>query len=142
MLRSTLLLYNFPKMSGVTFHPDLVDRLIATFPGAIGGIKDSSNDVTLQRELSTRHPELRIFPSTEEMLIDAQRQGLAGCISGSVALWPQSAHRAFANGDAAAAEQVRDARLALSGKPLIPQVRERVAKARNDENWLRAMPPN
>lgn len=141
-LRSTILLYNFPKMSGITFHADIVDRLMAAFPGAIGGMKDSSNDVALQRELVARHPELRIFPSTEEVLADAKSAGFAGCISGSVALWPQPAHRAYANNDASAAAEVRDLRLALSGKPLIPQVRERVAQARKDQNWLRAMPPN
>jgi 4-hydroxy-tetrahydrodipicolinate synthase len=141
-LRSTILLYNFPKMSGITFHADLVDRLMALFPGMIGGMKDSSNDVALQRELLTRHPELRVFPSTEETLVDAKSRGLAGCISGSVALWPAPAHQAYANADAGAGAQVRDNRAALGGKPLIAQVRERVAKARNDDAWLRAMPPN
>ncbi len=141
-LRSTILLYNFPKMSGITFHADLVDRLMAAFPGVIGGMKDSSNDVALQRELLARHPELRVFPSTEETLVDAKSRGLAGCISGSVALWPQPAHQAYANADAAAGVLLRSARAALGGKPLIAQVREGVAKARNDEVWLRAMPPN
>ena len=141
-LRSTILLYNFPKMSGITFHADLVDRLIEAFPGTIGGMKDSSNDVALQREVLARHPELRVFPSTEETLVDAKSRGIAGCISGSVALWPQLAHQAYANADTAAGTQVRDARIALAGKPLIPQMRERVAKARNDRAWLRSMPPN
>ncbi len=141
-LRSTILLYNFPKMSGITFHADLVDRLMNAFPGAVGGMKDSSNDVALQREVLARHPELRIFPSAEETLVDTKTRGIAGCISGSVALWPQQAHQAYANSDLAAASLLRGARLALSGKPLIPQVREGVAKARNDKNWLRAMPPN
>jgi 4-hydroxy-tetrahydrodipicolinate synthase len=141
-LRSTILLYNFPKMSGITFHADLVDRLMDAFPGVIGGMKDSSNDVALQREILTRHPELRVFPSTEETLIDAKQYGAAGCISGSVALWPQPARQAYADNDAAAATQVREARASLAGKPLIAQLRERVAKARNDEAWLRSMPPN
>ncbi len=141
-LRATILLYNFPKMSGITFHADLVDRLMTAFPGAIGGMKDSSNDIALQREVLARHPDLRVFPSTEETLVDAKSRGVAGCVSGSVALWPQLAHQAYANADAAAGMQVRDARIALAGRPLIPQVRERVAKARNDTAWLRAMPPN
>lgn len=141
-LQSTILLYNFPKMSGVTFGADLVDRLIDMFPNTIGGMKDSSNDVALQREIVKRHPELRIFPSTEESLLEAKDRGLAGCISGSVALWPQPAHRAFAGRDAAAAAEVRDARASLAGRPLIAQIRERVATARNDDAWLRSMPPN
>ncbi|MGB6984609.1 MAG: dihydrodipicolinate synthase family protein [Candidatus Aquilonibacter sp.] len=141
-LRSTILLYNFPRMSGITFHADLVDRLIGAFPGAIGGMKDSSNDAALQREVLARHPELRVFPSAEETLVDAKTRGIAGCISGSVALWPQLAHQAYANADAAAGVLVRAARMELANKPLIAQVREGVAKARNDDNWLRSMPPN
>ncbi|HEX8805716.1 MAG TPA: dihydrodipicolinate synthase family protein, partial [Candidatus Aquilonibacter sp.] len=141
-LRSTILLYHFPKMSGISFTADLVDRLIETFPNAIGGMKDSANDVALEREVLARHPELRVFPSTEETLLEAKDRGMAGCISGSVALWPQPAHQAYANGNAAAAAQVRAARAALAGRPLIAQVRERVAQSRNDVAWLRSMPPN
>lgn len=140
--RTSIVLYNFPRMSGVTFHADLVDRLIEAFPEAISGMKDSSNDVALQKELLARHPELRVFPSTEETLIEAKRYGAAGCISGSVCLWPQAAHAAYAQGDASAAAAVAQARAALTGAPLIALVRSRVAQMRNDNGWLRAMPPN
>jgi 4-hydroxy-tetrahydrodipicolinate synthase len=34
-------LYNFPQMSGVRFHAQLVDRLMNAFPGTVGGMKDS-----------------------------------------------------------------------------------------------------
>ncbi|HUN29337.1 MAG TPA: dihydrodipicolinate synthase family protein [Alphaproteobacteria bacterium] len=139
---SPIVLYNFPRMSGITFHPGLVDRLIAAFPGEILGMKDSSNDVALQRELLERHPDFRVFPSTEETLIEAKAYGAAGCISGSVCLWPQAAHAAYAQNDASAARAVAQARAALSGAPLISLVRARVAQMRDDEGWLRAMPPN
>jgi 4-hydroxy-tetrahydrodipicolinate synthase len=141
-LRTAILLYNFPRMTGITFHADLVDRLIEAFPGAISGMKDSSNDVVLQKELLGRHPELRVFPSTEASLIEAKNYGAAGCISGSVCLWSQAAHAAHAEGDASAATAVGQARAALTGAPLISLVRARVARARKDDTWLRAMPPN
>jgi 4-hydroxy-tetrahydrodipicolinate synthase len=141
-LRATILLYNFPRMTGVTFHPDLVDRLLVSFPGVIGGMKDSSNDRDLQREILRRHPELRVFPGSEEYLLEAKDYGVAGCISGSVCLWTRLAHDAFALGDGEAAAQVRDERAALAGAPLIATVRQRVAAARNDDAWLRSMPPN
>jgi len=141
-LQTTIVLYNFPRMSGITFHPELVERLIEAFPGAIGGMKDSSNDVALQRAILARYPALRVFPSTEATLLEAKAYGAAGCISGSVALWPQAARAAYTNGDLSAATAIREARAALEGAPLIAQVRARVAKARNDEAWLRSMPPN
>jgi 4-hydroxy-tetrahydrodipicolinate synthase len=137
-----ILLYNFPKMSGVTFHADLVDRLMKAFPGTIAGMKDSSNDVVLQKELLARHPELRVFPSHEGALIEGSAYGAAGCISGSVALWSQQAQRAYAQRDADAADDVRNRRAATpTGFALIRYVREQVAKARNDDAWLRAIPP-
>jgi 4-hydroxy-tetrahydrodipicolinate synthase len=141
-LRTTILLYNFPAMSGITFHAELVDRLIEAYPGVISGMKDSSNDAALQRAVLERHPELRVFPSTEATLLDAKAYGAAGCISGSVCLWPQAAHAAYANADLSAATAVREARAALSGAPLIAAVRARVAAARDDDAWLRSMPPN
>lgn len=141
-LRTGVVLYNFPRMTGITFTAELVDRLIGAFPGIICGMKDSSNDVALQHALLARHPELRIFPSTEATLLEGKAYGAAGCISGSVCLWAQAAHAAYANGDATAATAIREAREALSGAPLIAQVRARVAAARNDDAWLRAMPPN
>ncbi|HUA09552.1 MAG TPA: dihydrodipicolinate synthase family protein [Candidatus Acidoferrales bacterium] len=141
-LRVPILLYNFPRMTGITFHIALVDRLLAAFPGVIAGMKDSSNDAELQRAILARHPDLRIFPGSEEHLLEAKRFGAAGCISGSVALWAQLAHQAFANDDDAAAARVREQRSALAGAPLIALVRERVSKQRRDAAWLRSMPPN
>jgi 4-hydroxy-tetrahydrodipicolinate synthase len=140
-LRATIVLYNFPRMSGITFHPDLIDQLLANFPGVIGGMKDSSNDRAMQREILQRHPELRIFPGSEEYLFEAKNYGAAGCISGSVCLWLRLARAAF-DGNEEAAARVRDERLALAGVPLIAAVRERVAQTRNDVAWKRAMPPN
>ena len=136
-----VVLYNFPKMTGMTFHADLVDRMMAAFPGKIAGMKDSSNDATLQRELLTRHPELRVFPGSESTLLEAKAYGAAGCISGSVALWPNEAQRAFLNDDVEAAAYVTMQRERLAGAPLIALVRERVAIQRNDEAWRRTMPP-
>jgi 4-hydroxy-tetrahydrodipicolinate synthase len=135
-----VLLYNFPRMSGVTFHADLVDRLVAEFPEAIAGMKDSSNDPILQRDVARQHPHLSVFPATEQSLVEAKAYGAAGCISGSVALWPQIAAKAFA-GDEEAAAQVRKRRAALAGPLLIPVMRYLTAKARNDDAWERLLPP-
>jgi 4-hydroxy-tetrahydrodipicolinate synthase len=141
-LRCTILLYNFPKMSGITFSSALVERLRAAFPGAIGGMKDSSNDRPLQAELLARYDDFRVFPGSEADLLEAKHDGTSGCISGSVCLWPQLAHDVFSTGDDALGAQLREQRLALQGRPLIAQVRERVARERGDDAWLRAVPPN
>lgn len=136
----SIFLYNFPAMSGITFDPDLVDRLMLAYPGLIGGIKDSSNDTALQREIAARHPELLVYPSSEAALTDARERGYAGCISGSVALWPQLAARVWA-GEAALQPQLSALREATAGMPLIAAVRYLTARAVGDLSWERCLPP-
>lgn len=136
----SIYLYNFPRMSGLTFHAGLVDRLVEEFAGAIGGMKDSSNDLELERELHGRYPEFAILPGSEEMLPEVLEQGFAGCISGSVCLWPELAAEAWRERDAQKARQVRDLRMSLP-TPLIPAVRARVAAEQKNDAWLRSIPP-
>lgn len=137
-----ILLYNFPRMSGVPFHPALVDRLVREFPEAIAGMKDSSNDPQLQSQILARHPELHVFPGSESGLLAAKGRGVAGCISGSVALWPELAQHAFASDDAARGEELTRRRAELDALPFIPAVRHLVARERDDAAWERALPPN
>jgi 4-hydroxy-tetrahydrodipicolinate synthase len=147
-----VLLYNFPRMSGVTFHAALVDRLVTEFPEAIAGMKDSSNDAALQRDVLAVHPELAVFPGTEDCLIDTGARGTAGCISGTVALWPKLAHEVLYFDELTAApcyaelveasERLVALRRLVCEFPIIPAVRHLVARARSDDAWERAMPPN
>jgi 4-hydroxy-tetrahydrodipicolinate synthase len=136
-----VLLYNFPRMSGITFRADLVDRLAREFPGVVAGVKDSSNDRAQQKAVLERHPELAVFPGSEEYLTEAKGYGAAGCISGSVALWPRVAREVFETGDERAAERLGRLRRSLTGVPLIPAVRYLTARARSDVAWERPMPP-
>jgi 4-hydroxy-tetrahydrodipicolinate synthase len=136
-----VLLYNFPRMSGIAFHADLIDRLASEFPEAIAGVKDSSNEPALQREVVRRHPEFSVFAASENALCEARAYGAAGCISGSVALWPRVAAEAFHGGDAAAAARAAALRAALAGPPLIPAMRYLTARERNQERWELCLPP-
>lgn len=138
---ASVLLYNFPRMSGIAFHPDLVDRLVREFPGVIAGMKDSSNDARLQSEILTRHPELEVLPGSESELPAAKARGASGCISGSVALWPELARDVFASGDEASGERLSLARAALDGAPFIPAVRYVTARLRRDASWESPLPP-
>lgn len=136
-----VLLYNFPRMSGVTFRPALVDRLVHAFPDTIAGMKDSSNNVQLQAEVIARHPDLAVFPGSESGLLGALRRGVAGCISGSVALWPELAQAVFRDRDEERDSELTQRRASLDGLPFIATVRRHVAQSRADAVWERAMPP-
>jgi len=137
----SVLLYNFPRMSGIEFHPALVDRLVTEFPQIIAGMKDSSNDPALQADVIARRPDFAVFPGSESDLVAAKARGAAGCISGSVALWPELARDVFTNDDAAKAAELTRRRAALDGLPFVPAVRARIARERNDPRWERIVPP-
>ncbi|HXB82967.1 MAG TPA: dihydrodipicolinate synthase family protein [Candidatus Acidoferrum sp.] len=139
--RKSVLLYNFPRMSGVALHADLVDRLVAASNDRIFGMKDSSNDAALQSEIIGRRPGFAIFPGSENDLAGAKRRGVAGCISGSVALWPRRAKQVFESGDAAQASELDHRRAALDGVPLVGAMRYRIAALRGEPEWERTMPP-
>lgn len=137
----SVLLYNFPKMSGITFSAELVDRLIAASDGRIFGMKDSSNDVPLQKEIARRNPQFAIFPGSEGGLLAAKSRGAAGCISGSVALWPRLAKEVFDSEDAAKGDELDRLRGSLDGIAFVPAVRHLTAAQRHDPQWERVMPP-
>jgi 4-hydroxy-tetrahydrodipicolinate synthase len=139
--KNSVLLYNFPRMSGITFHPDLVDRLLEEFPGIVAGVKDSSNDAALQVEILARHPSLAVLPGSESELLQAKRRGAMGCISGSVALWPELARATFDSGSPVQGQILMRARATLDGLPFIPAVRCLTASAQDDPSWERCMPP-
>jgi 4-hydroxy-tetrahydrodipicolinate synthase len=137
----SVLFYNFPKMSGIALNGALLDRLIAGSGDRIFGMKDSSNDSGLQTEIHARRPDLAIFPGSEIDLLEAKKRGAAGCISGSVALWPDLAKRVFEGGDEMLATELARRRAALDGIPLIAAMRYLVGSRRADPEWERAMPP-
>lgn len=138
----SLLLYNFPKMSGITLDADLVDRLVARSGESIFGMKDSSNDPALQLEIARRRPSFTILPGSESGLREALARGASGCISGSVALWPELAKSVFERDDATLADALNVARAALDGLPLVGAMRYLTAALRADPDWERAMPPH
>lgn len=135
-----IFLYNYPNMSGVRFHPELVERLMREFPGVIGGIKDSSNDTALQETLADGHADLAVFPSSEAYLTQARQADFAGCISGSVALWPKLAADVW-GGEETQQKRLSALRSSLAGIPLISAVRRITAQRTNDPTWERCIPP-
>lgn len=136
-----VLLYNFPRMSGITFHADLVDRLMQEFPGTIIGMKDSSNDRALQRELLARHEGFLVYPGSEDYLVEALSYGAAGCISGSVCLWPELARDVYKTRDAVKGAALARLRATLDGKPFIPAVRDATAAALKNDAWRSGSAP-
>jgi 4-hydroxy-tetrahydrodipicolinate synthase len=136
--------YNYPQMTGIPIPVSVATRLNADFPERFAGIKDSSADLPYCRELVRRIPGFRVFPSSETALGEAAASGFAGCISATVNVSAPLCGRIWAEREAvpeALLDRAGAIRAAVAAHPLIPAVKEMVARRTGDAGWRRVLPP-
>jgi 4-hydroxy-tetrahydrodipicolinate synthase len=77
-----LLGYHFPNVAGIGFSIELLARLKKAFPAQFAGIKDSSHDADLARNLGeTFGSDLVVLTGTDSYLQLAMDHQAAGCIT-------------------------------------------------------------
>jgi len=77
-----LLGYHFPRVAGIGFSIELLARLKDAFPSQFAGIKDSSHDADLARNLGERFDsDLVVLTGTDSYLQLAMQNKAAGCIT-------------------------------------------------------------
>ncbi len=77
-----LLGYHFPNVAGIGFSLDLLARLKDAFPTQFAGIKDSSHDAELARNLGEKFgSDLVVLTGTDSYLQLAMQNQAAGCIT-------------------------------------------------------------
>jgi 4-hydroxy-tetrahydrodipicolinate synthase len=77
-----LLGYHFPNVAGIGFSIELLSRLKDAFPAQFAGIKDSSHDPDLARNLGeTFGSDLVVLTGTDSYLQLAMQNQAAGCIT-------------------------------------------------------------
>ena len=77
-----LLGYHFPNVAGIGLSIDLLARLKDAFPNQFAGIKDSSHDSELARNLgATFGSDLVVLTGTDSYLQLAMQNKAAGCIT-------------------------------------------------------------
>lgn len=77
-----LLGYHFPNVAGIGFSIELLSRLKEAFPTRFAGIKDSSHDSDLARNLGeTFGSDLVVLTGTDSYLQLAMQNKAAGCIT-------------------------------------------------------------
>ena len=77
-----LLGYHFPNVAGIGFSIELLSRLKDSFPVQFAGIKDSSHDVDLARNLGEKFgSDLVVLNGTDSYLQLAMENKAAGCIT-------------------------------------------------------------
>jgi 4-hydroxy-tetrahydrodipicolinate synthase len=77
-----LLGYHFPNVAGIGFSIELLSRLKDAFPTQFAGIKDSSHDADLARNLGEKFgSDLVVLTGTDSYLQLAMQNKGAGCIT-------------------------------------------------------------
>ena len=144
--RLRIYFYNFPFNSGVPISHDLIEGLLAAYPGTVAGIKDSSGDLDNMLAMCRRFPGFGVFAGSEQFLLPVLEAGGAGCISATanvtIRLCAEVLAAAKAGEDAGPLQERLSAwRLAIQSQPLIPALKAIVARSTGDDEWLPLRPP-
>ena len=138
-------LYHFPKMSGVPFSIEMVEKLIESFGKTIAGIKDSSGDWENMSTLSSRFTELGVFTGNEVFLTDLMNKGGKGTISATVNVSAKLASEVYRNisdqNGEGLQEELTRIRRSFERYPMIPILKLVMSQIDNDDDWLNIRPP-
>ncbi len=167
--RLKIYLYHIPPVAVVGITTGLVERLLAAYPNAIAGMKDSSGDwnntktfldafaIRAGRAVSVearRSSDLEmdtqtsfdVFVGSESFLLANMRNGGVGTISATANVNPAAIHKLYTewkNADAddqqAKLNVIRD----VFGKkyPMISALKQAIAISANDPAWAKVRPP-
>ena len=139
-------LYHFPKMTGVPFTLELIQKLVTAFPGVIVGIKDSSGDFEGMKAVCEALPGFQLFTGTEKYLLDAMRIGGAGCISATFNASIKQGANVYANWQDANADELQaklsETRSKFEMTSFISGLKYLYSVWTGDTAWLNMRPPN
>ncbi|MBT8084828.1 MAG: dihydrodipicolinate synthase family protein [Woeseia sp.] len=144
--RLSIYLYHIPPVAQVGLSPELIERLVKTYPDTIAGIKDSSGDWSYAQALLNREwDNFRVFVGSETLLLQNMRAGGAGCISAMANVNPAAINALFelwqAKDAADAQQSLTDLRAIVQRQPMIPALKSIVAQFSNRPEWRRVRPP-
>tara|TARA_B100000945_G_C20397557_1_gene605621 strand:- start:1011 stop:1901 length:891 start_codon:yes stop_codon:yes gene_type:complete len=88
---SKIILYNFSKLSGYAFSPEVTKKLIKDFPENIVGMKDSTGNLWD----NFKAKNFSMFVGSEKKLLNGLKIGAAGCISATTNITGTLAKKVF-----------------------------------------------
>jgi 4-hydroxy-tetrahydrodipicolinate synthase len=141
-------LYHFPQQSAVPFSLDLIGRLLKAYPGAIKGVKDSSGDYANMKAMIDHFAQdgFEVYSGSDEYIQKILAEGGAGCITAASnvnARFGAIVYKHRTGPEADAAQLVLNAtRKAATASPLIPGLREIIARSTGDAAWRNIRPPH
>jgi 4-hydroxy-tetrahydrodipicolinate synthase len=145
--RLRVYLYHIPPVAQVGLGAALVERLLAAYPGTIAGAKDSSGDFANTKRMldAFAGSGFQVFVGSERFLLENLRNGGVGCITATGNVNPAAIDRLYREWrtDRAEAlqEEVNAVRAVLERAPVIPSLKEVVAREAGDPGWRTVRPP-
>jgi 4-hydroxy-tetrahydrodipicolinate synthase len=145
--RLRIYLYHIPPVAVVGITPQLVERLMKSYPSAIAGMKDSSGDwhntKTMLDAFATSGFD--VFPGSEPFLLAGMKHGAAGCISATANVNPAAIDRLYREWRSADADRQQEAlnavRKTVGQYVMIPALKQVIAHYANDPEWVTVRPP-
>lgn len=143
--RLRIYLYHIPPMASVGFSLNLIERLLAAFPGTVVGIKDSSGDWSNTKAMLENFPGFEIFPGSETFLLDGLRLGGAGCISATANVNVRVMRELIDTWESPTADAMQKdlstLRAAVQKYPLVPANKAILAQLHFVPEWNVVRPP-
>ena len=145
--RLRLYLYHIPPVSNVAITLELIDKLLARYPGIVAGAKDSSGDWSNTKAMLDRFKDrgFDVFPGSEVFLLDGLRAGGKGCITATGNVNPGPISEVFRRWQSADADQLQAGinvtRKIMQKVPMIPALKAVTAHFANDPQWKTVRPP-
>ncbi len=95
--RLKIYLYHIPPVAIVGITPDLVERLLASYPGAIAGMKDSSGDWNNTKTFLDAFSgcNFDVFVGSDSFLLANMKNGGVGTISATANVNPAGIHELY-----------------------------------------------
>jgi 4-hydroxy-tetrahydrodipicolinate synthase len=143
-----LYLYHFPAQSAVPLTLALFERLLKAYPTVIKGVKDSSGDYANAKAMIDAFAKdgFEVYAGADNLLQKVLADGAAGCITAAAnanARFGAIVYAKRTGPEADAAQAVLDAtRKAATSVPLIPGLREIIARSTGDDGYRHIRPPN
>jgi 4-hydroxy-tetrahydrodipicolinate synthase len=145
--RLRLYLYHIPPVSSVAITLDLIEKLLARYPGIVAGAKDSSGDWANTRAMLDRFKDrgFDVFPGSEVFLLEGLRAGGKGCITATGNVNPGPISEVFKSWRSGEADKLQAGitatRKIMQKVPMIPALKAVTAHFASDPQWRTVRPP-
>ena len=137
--RLRLYLYHFPQMSGVPVPFGVIESLLKRYPDIVAGMKDSSGNLDNMAGAAKAFPGFEVFSGADDLFHPLLEAGGVGCITACCNIASTLLGKLYADwiepGAKALHEQAAAVRKVCASYPLVPALKETMARHTGDDGW-------